>query len=158
MSEASPVLGLWRRFSALPLGRWLFGRVLGIYVPYAGSIGASVDLLEPGHARLSLADRRRVRNHLASLHAIALANLAELTGNLALSAAQPRGARWILTGLDLRYVKKARGRITAECEVPPCDWTESRDLDGEVTLRDPSGDVVAVAHPRWRIGPAVKAA
>jgi acyl-coenzyme A thioesterase PaaI-like protein len=149
------VLRQWGSFSRLPFGRRLFNLLVGITVPYAGSIAPEVAELTPGQARVRMADRRRVRNHLRSLHAVALTNLAELTGNLALMSRQPaRGTRWIVTGFDSEYVKKARGTITAECTLPPLDWSQAQDLAGRVELRDAAGDLVMIARPRWRIGPA----
>lgn len=151
------VLKQWRSFCRLPLGRRLFNRMIGITVPYAGSIAPEVLELVPGHARARMADRRRVRNHLRSLHAVALTNLAELTGNLALMSRQPaKGARWIVTGFDSEFVKKARGPITAECSLPELDWSTARDLSGRVELRNAAGDLVMIARPRWRIGPDEK--
>ena len=101
-----------------------------------------------------MADRRRVRNHLRSLHAVALTNLAELTGNLALMSRQPaKGARWIITGFHSEFLKKARGTITADCSLPALDWSTAQTLDGRVELRDAAGDLVMIAHPHWRIGP-----
>jgi hypothetical protein len=67
----------WRRFSALPGGKLLFSAALGRFVPYTGSIGARIQRLEPGLCVASLRDRRCVRNHLGSIHAMALANLGE---------------------------------------------------------------------------------
>ncbi|HSB21401.1 MAG TPA: DUF4442 domain-containing protein [Anaeromyxobacteraceae bacterium] len=155
MSPNDPVvLQQWSRLSRLPLGRWLFSRLIGFVVPYSGSIGARVLGLAPGQARVSIADRRALRNHLRSLHAMALANLAELTANLAMMSRQPaKGARWIVTGFDTEFLKKARGTVTAQCEVGPLDWSQARQLEGRVELRDVAGDLVMVARPRWKIGP-----
>lgn len=148
------VLKQWSSFCRLPLGRRLFNLLIGVTVPYAGSIAPEVVDLSPGHARARMADRRRVRNHLRSLHAVALTNLAELTGNLALMSRQPaKGARWIITGFHSEFLKKARGTITAECSLPALDWSTAQTLDGRVELRDAAGDLVMIAHPHWRIGP-----
>jgi acyl-coenzyme A thioesterase PaaI-like protein len=148
------VLKQWGSFRRLPFGRRLFNLLIGITVPYAGSIAPEVVDLMPGHARARMADRRRVRNHLRSLHAVALTNLAELTGNLALMSRQPpQGTRWIVTGFRTEFLKKARGTITADCILPELDWSATQDLDARVELRDGAGDLVMIAHPLWRIGP-----
>lgn len=147
------VQSLWRRLSPLPGGTWLFSRILGLMIPYTGTIGARVVTLDPGHVRVRLREHRRVRNHLGSFHAIALANLGEVTTGLALVGALGPQARGILTGLDVRYTKKARGVLEAEarCEVPTV--TESMDRTVKAEIRDPSGDVVATVTAHWRLGP-----
>lgn len=144
----------WQRFNRLPGGRYLFGRLLGFMVPYAATIRPDVLSLEPGRARMRLADRRSVRNHLRSIHATALITLAETTANLAMSSGQPRDGRWIVTGMDSEFIKKARGPITAECRVEDQDWSKPQDVQGRVEVRDQAGDLVMLARPRWRIGPA----
>ena len=150
---SSPTLQKWRRFQKLPGGTRLFSALIGLMVPYTGTIGPRVEAVEPGYARASFRDRRKVRNHLNSVHAIAMINLAELTCSLALSAAQPKNGRWIVTGMDVEYVKKARGRITAECTAPEVDWSKDEEHRGEVTLKDTQGEIVAIAHTNWKTGP-----
>lgn len=153
MPDLSQLLVLWRALARVPLGRRVFDRLIGRFVPYTGSIDPEVLELEEGYARVRLRDRRRVRNHLRSVHAVALINLAELTASLAVSTRQPPDGRWIVTGLDTDFVKKARGPIEATCRMEVSDWSEPRDVVGEVVLKDGAGDVVARTRPRWRIGP-----
>jgi uncharacterized protein (TIGR00369 family) len=143
----------WDRLHALPGGKRVFSRLLGMAAPYSGSIGASVEEVRPGHARVSLADRRAVRQHLGSVHAVALVNLAELCGNLAVAYSLPDGVRFIVAGLSIDYLKKARGTITATTDVEVPGGTERREIEVPVVLRDPGGTEVARARLRTLLGP-----
>lgn len=149
----SPIhlLTLWHRLGGSAPGRWLFAQLLGFAVPYSGSIGARVTSLEPGRATVTLRDRRVVRNHLGSIHAVALANLAELSSGLAMLAALRPGIRGIVTGLSIQYHKKARGRLTATGTAAPPSVTEPIETFAHAEIRDASGDVVAEATVTWRL-------
>lgn len=143
----------WDVMSGMPGGKHVFSRLVGRMAPYTGSIGAVVTVLRPGYAEVQMTDRKAVRNHLDCVHAIALANLAELAGNVALAYALPDDARFIVSGFEIDYVKKARGTITAVGE-PPVPRTSARaQYDVPVILRDATGDTVAKVILHSLVGP-----
>jgi uncharacterized protein (TIGR00369 family) len=146
------LLALWRRLGTSAPGRWLFSRLIGVAVPYSGSIGARVTSLEPGRATVTLRDRRAVRQHLGSVHAVALANLCELASGMAMLAAWEPGVRGIVTDIHLRYHKKARGQLTAEGTAAPPPRVEGPlDALAHAEVRDAAGDLVAEATVTWKL-------
>jgi acyl-coenzyme A thioesterase PaaI-like protein len=127
--------------------------VLGHMVPYSGALGARVRRLEPGHVQLELADRRGVRNHLDSIHAIALANLGELASGLAMTTGLPPGVRGIVLGIDARYLKKARGTLSVDCAVTVPVVRENTDFEVHAEIRDAANEPVSLVTVRWRLSP-----
>lgn len=153
MPQPAELLSLWRRLEPLPGGRRLFSFLLGRAARYTGSISPRVLELAPGHARVGLRDRPAVRNHLRSVHAVALMNLAEVASGLATISSLPPGARGILAGLSIEYLKKARGPLEAVCDATIDYAGERREVPVEAVIHDAAGDVVARATARWLIGP-----
>ena len=150
---ANVLMKHWQRLNALPAGKFWFSKLFGWMVPYTGSISPRVEELRPGYARVSIRDRRRLRNHLRSVHAIALMNLGECVTGLAMTAQLPANARAIITNLSMEFLKKARGPITATCNCPPVEGIqETEDLHIESLLTNQQGEEVARAKAVWRVG------
>ena len=137
------VMKRWSRAKGSIFGRWLFSRAVGRFAPYTGTIGARIEELQPGRSRVVMRDRKAVRNHLNSIHAVALSNLVELTGSLSIIASMYPDTRMIPVRLETEYIKKARGNLTAQgsCELP--DPGFEGELQGNVVIRDRDGDEVA---------------
>ena len=84
------VFKLWNTLSTTSLGKSFFSFLISFVNPYTGSLGARVEIFDKGHAEVSLKDYKKNRNHLNSIHAIALTNLGEFTSGLAvLSSLEP---------------------------------------------------------------------
>ncbi len=154
LASPSALRSLWSYLRNVPGGGLILGRILGRMAPYTGTIRPEVLELEPGHARIRMNDRRSVRNHLKSIHAIALMNLGEVATGVAVMGSLPDGARGIITHLGMDYLKKARGTLVAECTCPTISSTEKKEYDVTAELKNEAGEVVARAHARWMIGPA----
>lgn len=147
------MLAAWDRLRRVPGGRMLFGRMVGRMVPYSGTIRPRVEELSPGHARITMPDRRRVRNHLSSIHAIAQANLGELTSGMALATGLQGTARGIVVRLETEYLKKARGTLTAECRCDVPVVTERTPFAVTAEVTDPEGEVVSRTTVHWLLDP-----
>jgi acyl-coenzyme A thioesterase PaaI-like protein len=145
---------LWAVLRNVPGGGVLMGRLIGRMAPYTGTIRPEVLALEPGFARVRMADTPRVRNHLSSVHAVALMNLGEASTGTAMLASLPDGVRAIIVHLGMDYLKKARGPITAECTCVVPTSLERQEYDVTAELKNADGVVVARAHARWLVDAA----
>ena len=151
--DRNVVRELWDMLSPLPGGKQIFSRAIVMAAPYTSTIGAKVELLRKGYGEVRMLDQPRLRNHLSSIHAVALVNLAELTGNVALAYTMPDDARFIVAGLSIEYLKKARGTIRGICELPVIASSEKKEYAIAVSMRNTAGEEVARCTLRSLVGP-----
>lgn len=127
--------------------------LLGWKVPYSGTIRPLVEDLGSGTARVSIRDRRKVRNHLKSIHAIALINLGEIATGLAVTSSLPDNMRGIVLSLQAEYVKKARGKLTASAKLElPASIEDNTAFEITAEITDETGEVVAIVRANWLLG------
>lgn len=139
-----PNLALFRKLSRLPLGKPLFSKGICLKAPYFASISPRVDELRPGYGEVSIRKRRAVQNHLGTVHAIAMCNMAELAGGLMTDVTVPTTHRWIPKGMEVAYLKKAETDLVATARVtPPNDWQDGMELPVNVEIKDTHNQVVA---------------
>lgn len=135
-----------------PGGLWIASRLLRLAVPYAGTIKAELLEFAGGRALMTMVDRRAVRNHLHCIHALALANLGELTANLALASLCPKGGRFIVLRLETDYLKKARGPLWARCDVPAdLPWASVTRTAATAYLSNSEDEVVTRVTVYWKL-------
>ena len=150
------LLDLWQRLARLPGGSWLFSRAVCFRAPYFGTISPLFTVLENGRCEAIIKDRRRVHNHLGTVHAIALCNLAELTAGVMTDASLPKGMRWIPKGMSVQYMKKATGvlRGVATPDIPLVASDSGYDLPVSVGVFDSTGEKVFSAQIAMWLSPS----
>ncbi|NVZ53716.1 DUF4442 domain-containing protein [Pseudomonas sp. B6002] len=104
--------------------------------PYFSTINPHIAELRPGHAVVNVPFRKEITNHLASVHAIALCNAAELAGGTMTDVSIPQGAKWIPKGMTVEYLAKAKSNIRAVADGSGIDWTTAGDKIVPVAIFD----------------------
>lgn len=134
----SRVLDLHRKATAIPVvGDRLFSFAFSQVAPYFWSVRPRFTRIEPNHAEVVVAKRRRVQNHLGTVHAIALCNGVEAAMGVLAEASIPASKRWIPRGMEVAYTAKATSDITCIAETDPEQWTDAAlpASGGEVPVR-----------------------
>ncbi|MGX1174301.1 hotdog fold domain-containing protein [Pseudomonas sp. R151218B TE3479] len=114
--------------------------------PYFATINPEISLLTPGRSEVKVPFRKEITNHLASVHAIALCNAAELAGGMMTEVSIPGGARWIPKGMTVEYLAKAKTSIHAIADGSDIDWQTSGDKVVPVEIFDEGGVKVFTAR------------
>ncbi len=120
----SQVLDLWKRVGSIPyVGARVFSIAFAQRAPYFASIRPRFTVIEPNRAELVIPDRRRVHNHIGTVHAIALCNGLEAAMGALAEVSIPADKRWIPKGMEVAYTAKATTDITCIAETDPEQWT-----------------------------------
>jgi acyl-coenzyme A thioesterase PaaI-like protein len=139
----SDVLTLWRRAGRIPGGTRAFAFLFARRAPYFGTIRPRFTVLEPHHVELVIPNRRRVHNHLGTVHAIALCNGLEAAMGALAEASIPPSRRWIPKAMQVSYTAKATSDITCIAETDPLVWSGD-DPDVPVRVRGVRDDGTVV--------------
>lgn len=109
----SQALKLWNSFKNKPAGKWTFSKLICLKAPYFSSISPVFEELKPNYCEIKIKKQRAVLNHIRTVHAIAMCNMAELAGGTMTDATVPSSHRWIPKGMTVEYLKKANTDLVA---------------------------------------------
>lgn len=131
-NESNYLIELYERCLRWPFGRALFSGLFARKAPYFATIRPRVTELRPNYCEVRFAKRRKVENHIGTVHVIAICNALEMAmGGLA-EATIPKHLRWIPRGMQVDYTAKADSDIRVTAETRPEDW-QPGDLPVKVT-------------------------
>ena len=154
----SSVLSLYRQVTRLPRGDRLFSFLFSQKAPYFATVRPRFVALRPDYAELVIPKRRRVHNHLKTVHAIAICNGLEAAMGALAEATIPPGKRWIPKGMQVHYLKKAQGSLRATASVAVPDSARgAHELHAFVAVRNGDDEVVFEADIAMWISPRAPA-
>lgn len=115
---------------------WLLSTLFGRTIKFAGTAGVAVEQLDFHKARLKLRNRRKVQNHIGSVHAAATALLGESASGFLLGMHVPDDKIPLLKSMQIQYLKRSTGALTAQAQLDEMQISLLRNADkGEVVIK-----------------------
>lgn len=139
------VMDLYTQVTRLPAGKKLFSVLFSQKAPFFATVRPRFVELRPNYAELRIKKRRRVQNHIGTLHVIAICNGLEAAMGALAEVTVPADKRWIPKGMDVSYTAKATSDITCIAETDPAAWTGD-DPDVPVRVRGVRDDGAVVVE------------
>lgn len=147
-----------RKLAKLPEGLRApaFNLFFGRFSPFYASLRVKVVEITPETVSLRLRDRRRTRNHVKGIHAVAALLPAEYAAGLVCGQTVPKGAVVVVKGLECQIRKPIRGDIVAtarltEAQRAALSTEEKGDMKLAFTVAGSDGQtpIEGVANMAW---------
>lgn len=122
--------------NGLPGGKWLFTKGVCLNAPYFSTIKPKVVDLRKDHCSIEMTKRNSVHNHIKTVHAIAMCNLAEMTMGLIAEVSVPSHLRWLPKAMEVQYLAKAETNLHSTCELAPNCWDSAPNVPVTVNIYD----------------------
>ena len=138
-------LKLYKKAINYPFGKKLFGLGICLNAPYFLSIRPKIIEIESNYVEIKIKKRKAVTNHINTVHAIAMCNMAEFAGGLMTEVSVKDKSRWIPSGMTVKYLKKAKTDLTAISDGTGIDWSKEGETLVPVIIKDKNDETVFTA-------------
>jgi len=149
----NPAIKWGPAFLKFPGMQFLVWLGISIGAPYSANIRPKILHFTEGHLEIGMIKRWALTNHMRTIHAVAMANLIELTVSGAVLASIPKTSRWIPKGMSIECLKKAKTNLRSVCKFKIPDWSVAQDSHVIIDLFDTDGNKVATGTVNILIGP-----
>ncbi len=141
------------RFSPA-LRYFLLSKSFGRVVPFFGTAGIRIEELSHSQVVMTLQNRRKVQNHIHSVHAAAMTLLAESATGILMGMNVPDDKYMVIKSLHVDFQKKASGAMKAVATLNPEQVRSAQnDAEGEilvsVSVSDASGNDPVACQMLW---------
>lgn len=141
------------RFSPA-LRYFLLSKSFGRVVPFFGTAGIRIEELSHSQVVMTLQNRRKVQNHIRTVHAAAMTLLAESATGILMGMNVPDDKYMVIKSLHVDFQKKASGAMKAVATLTPEQVRSAQnDAEGEilvsVSVTDASGNEPVACQMLW---------
>jgi uncharacterized protein (TIGR00369 family) len=150
-------------FQKLPesIRTFALSKALGRVIKYAGTSGLRFEKLTPNECIVVIPNRKKVQNHIGSVHAAAMGLLAETATGFMTGLTVPDNRIIVIKSMNLVYLKQATGDMTAVAtfsdeQVEFIKNNEKADIDVPVVITDAKGVETVKATMVWAWAPKRK--
>lgn len=145
-----------RPFEKLPAGlrSRAISLIFGNVVPFVGTSGLIYEEITSERVVVSVRNKRKVQNHIKSVHAAAMALLAETASGFVVGANLPDDKMPLIKTLHVDYTRRSSGDLRAVATLSPAQIALIRsEPKGEVlvpvTLTDATGEEPVQCQMLW---------
>jgi len=118
-----------------PLRNRMRSLVMGQAVPFVGTAGLEIEELTSRRAVVRVRNRRRVQNHLRTVHAAAMALLAETASGFVIGMNIPDDRVPVIKSMHVDFLKRAQGAMCAVAELTDAQVAQiEQEEKGEVAV------------------------
>jgi len=129
-------------------------KAMGKIIKYAGTSGIRVEKLTPNECVIVMPNRKKVQNHIGSVHAAAMGLLAESATGFMTGMTVPDDRIIVIRTMELNYQKRASGDMKAVAsfsneQVDYIKNTPKGDIEVPVVITDETGTETVKAKMIW---------
>lgn len=140
---------------------YALSKAMGSVVKYAGTSGLRYEKLTPTECIVVIPNRKKVRNHIGSVHAAAMGLLAETATGFMTGLTVPDNRIIVIKSMHLEYLKQATGDMKAVAtysdeQVEYIKNNEKGDINVPVVITDSRGVETVKATMVWAWAPKRK--
>lgn len=137
-----------------PIRSFALSKALGRVIRYVGTSGLRFEKLSANECIVVIPNRKKVQNHIGSVHAAAMGLLAETATGFMTGLSVPDNRIIVIKSMKLEYLKQASGDMKAVAsynneQIQYIKNTEKGDINVPVVITDETGTETVKATMIW---------
>ena len=163
MAFSNRVTRMVNKINKLPesMRPWALSKAVGFIVKMVGYCGVRIQSMSPNEVTVSVANKKKVQNHIGGVHACATAMLAETATGLVVGMNVPDASVNLLKSMKVSYQKRSIGGVKARAHLTDAQVQEIQTVPkGEimvpVVVTDDSGEETVACEMLWAWVPKKK--